>query len=434
MAEGILLLGCPSLVATLGHLGRRGSLIERNPNYLSPSDGFDVINIDLRFGMPKLAGEYRYDLCVIDPPWYLHEFIRWMNIGLSQINLGGSILFSLWPETVRPSAKHEHSSIFEALSGVGRVETIGKTVYRLPAFEEVIFAATRLLPPQREGLLLRLIKQTEHLLDDSPFPFTGSEWFRFTLSGEQVALKVCAQEQQFVNTYEFDLAPFVLKSTSRRDPILPHINIWTSRNRVARLHSPISIVDGLNDQNETALRFLVEKMGMQFDPRNVNWGGVMATPSVMLRFRDVDVFSVEEHNKIFKEKGSVLWGLWLKSFENAGEILKRLTAKSVDRIYIANTSRKSNPEIFVCDVKRIISNIADVDDALVPEYYQERKAEVPIWFELASRIAEIDADKRLKALLGVPTIYFLDYDQNSNVINSAPQRQYKLKARDGRSI
>ena len=56
---------------------------------------------------------------------------------------------------------------------------------------------------------------------------------------------------------------------------------------------------------------------------------------------------------------------------------------------------------------------------------------MPIWFEVVSRIGAIDADERLKSLLGVPTIYFLDYDQQGNLVNTAIPRLYRLTTRDG---
>jgi 3',5'-cyclic AMP phosphodiesterase CpdA len=155
----------------------------------------------------------------------------------------------------------------------------------------------------------------------------------------------------------------------------------------------------------------------------------MATPGVMIRFRD-KVSSIDEHNKVLAQNGSVLWGLWLKAFENKNEILKQLNKRKVDRIYIADTSSKAKPSIYVCDVKRVVAEASDVDDNLIPEYYRGRKSEVPIWFELASKIGAIDADKKLVDLLGVPTIYLLDYDAHGNIINAAPQRRYDLQMND----
>ncbi|HVQ69918.1 MAG TPA: metallophosphoesterase [Bradyrhizobium sp.] len=153
----------------------------------------------------------------------------------------------------------------------------------------------------------------------------------------------------------------------------------------------------------------------------------MATPSVMLRFSYRNASAIDEHNKTFAQKGRVLWGLWLKSFENADETLRQLQNRNIDRIYIADTTSKATPSIYVCDVKRLVIRAEDVEEDLVPQYYQDRKAEVKIWFELASRIGAIDADKKLIELLGVPTIYFLDYDKAGNIINAAPQRLYEIK-------
>lgn len=130
------------------------------------------------------------------------------------------------------------------------------------------------------------------------------------------------------------------------------------------------------------------------------------------------------------EKGSVLWGLWLKDFEDRNDILARLNSKLIDRIYIADTSSKSKPLIYVCDVKRVVAEGGSVDDSLIPDYYLPRKAEVPIWFELASRIGEINPDKTLIDLLGVPTIYFLEYDSSGSITNAAPQRRYDLKMKE----
>ena len=48
----------------------------------------------------------------------------------------------------------------------------------------------------------------------------------------------------------------------------------------------------------------------------------------MIRFRDSDVSTIDAHNSVLKNKGAVLWGLWLKSFENKDEILEELRAGS----------------------------------------------------------------------------------------------------------
>jgi hypothetical protein len=268
----ILLVGCPSLASMLGELGCSGQLIERNPNYVSGSENFSVVYADLRFNFPTLRESGRFNLSIVDPPWYPHELLHWTNFGLSQVEVGGSILFTLWPESVRPSARSEHRQVLTAMSKVGQLEHLGNVSYQLPLFERETLDAVDQSPSQREGLLFRLTRENSQLLDVPSFQRSSSEWHRFTLSREQVAVRVSPSDCQTASDDLFEIEPFTLKSTSRRAPILPSINIWTSKNRAARLSRPSLIAEGIATQNEASLSMLVEKMKMSFDPLDVNWG------------------------------------------------------------------------------------------------------------------------------------------------------------------
>ena len=268
----ILLVGCPSLAPILGELGCSGQLVERNPNYASGSENFSVVYADLRFDFPVLHESARFNLSIVDPPWYPQELLHWTNFGLSQVEIGGSIFFTLWPESVRPSARSEHRQVLTAMSKVGRLEQFGNVSYQLPHFERETFDAVDQPPSQREGLLFRLTKENSQLLDAPSFQRSSSEWRRFTLSGEQVAVRVGPSDCQIASDDLFEIEPFILKNTSRRNPILPNINIWTSKNCAARLSRPSSIAEGIATQNEASLFMLVEKMKMSFDPLDVNWG------------------------------------------------------------------------------------------------------------------------------------------------------------------
>lgn len=157
----------------------------------------------------------------------------------------------------------------------------------------------------------------------------------------------------------------------------------------------------------------------------------MATPSVMIRFRDETYPAVKLHNEIFLNNGKALWGVWLKLFENKDEILKRLRQGGVgETIYIADTASKARPAVYLVDVGDVLTP-DQVDPVLVPEYYRSKINEVPIWFELRSKIKEIDADKALTNLLGVPTTYFVKYDVDGKIVGDAPQRDYTLTAVSG---
>jgi hypothetical protein len=118
-----------------------------------------------------------------------------------------------------------------------------------------------------------------------------------------------------------------------------------------------------------------------------------------------------------------------KAFEDEAAIKKLLKGFKNQPIYIADTASKAKPSIYVCDVKRVLVRSNAIDKLLVPKYYRSRIREIRIWFELVSSINEIDADPSLVALLGVPTIYFLDNNGAGLVFNSSTlQRDFRFKA------
>lgn len=146
----------------------------------------------------------------------------------------------------------------------------------------------------------------------------------------------------------------------------------------------------------------------------------------MVRFRNVDsVDAIVAHNEVFEARGKVLWGLWLKQFENEKLVANRLISlgSSLKQIYVADTSQKAEPTIYVASVARVITDNTLVDEDIVPEYYRGKINEVPVWFELSGRLLKIDVDNRLPDVLGVPTIYFLDYEKG-RVVNIEPQREF----------
>src|SRR4051794_18422140 len=70
------------------------------------------------------------------------------------------------------------------------------------------------------------------------------------------------------------------------------------------------------------------------------WGPLQDTPSLMLRFKDPpNDKTVAEHNAVFNARGSVLWGLWLKEFEEQASIAKLLSSETWPKpVYFADTT------------------------------------------------------------------------------------------------
>jgi hypothetical protein len=256
----------------LGDRGRGGQLIERNPNYVIEDKNFKIAYADLRFERPSLVGEGRFSCAFIDPPWYPQELLHWINFGLTQVETGGGVIFSLWPPSVRPTALDEHRQILGAMSRVGRLEQLGTVSYQSPPFERRSLQVSGQSAFERKGMLFRLTKDSHRFLDVPEFQKSASEWLRFTLSGEQLAVLVGSEGDQSARDKLFEIEPFTLIDTSRRNVSLPAINIWTSKNRVARLFEPAKFANQLLAQDESSLTMLVEAMSMGFDPLNVEWG------------------------------------------------------------------------------------------------------------------------------------------------------------------
>jgi hypothetical protein len=268
-ADNVLLVGCPSLAPRLVRRARKVLLVERNPNYACDDESIRVVYADLRFDSPALAGHFTQ--AFVDPPWYPQELLHWINFGLSQIEIGSFVFFSLWPESVRPSAREEHRKILSAMSKVGRLVQLGDITYELPLFERKALQAAGQAASKREGLLFRLTKQSHHLLEVPRFQKTRSEWWRFSLSEEQLAILVSPVVEQKSDEL-FEIAPFTLADTSRRNSNLPNINIWTSKNCVARLTNPSKFAERVAARDRASLLLLAEAMKMSFDPLNINWG------------------------------------------------------------------------------------------------------------------------------------------------------------------
>lgn len=153
----------------------------------------------------------------------------------------------------------------------------------------------------------------------------------------------------------------------------------------------------------------------------------------MVRFRDVGgINTIYEHNQLLKSRGKVFWGLWLKDFEDEQDIIGRLNSLTVEQIYVADTSHKAEPVIYVTQVSRVITDPASVEVEFVPAYYRDKASDIPIWFELSTPLIRVDLDKAFSEMLGVPTIYFLQFDRGQ-ITQVSPQRLFSKSRSDGAS-
>jgi hypothetical protein len=252
--KDVALLGCPSLMEPLASQISTGSLFERNPNQVAVSP-FSLCRCDLRIADQIARAAKMYDLAILDSPWYSDDLFVWINTALSIVNLGGAVLFVLWPEDIRPLAPIEHENIRALLRNVGELQQIGTVTYETPLFERLSLREAGARPFQRMGLLFKLTKEKSESLAHH-VQIGSAIWKRFSIGVAQVAIKLDPQAKNDSGILGFYERPFALQSTSRRDPALANINIWTSENVVGRLKNPSDVAQGLEAGSPPYLKFV----------------------------------------------------------------------------------------------------------------------------------------------------------------------------------
>lgn len=274
--ENLLLIGCPSLIPVAEPKASAGLLIERNP-YHSGSAKFTTLRADLRYHRPRTNLRNSFDVTVFDAPWYPAEFLRWSSFALSYTKPGGLIFFVLWPEDTRPTAKQEIEKLTQRLDAVGKLRSLGVVSYRIPPFE--MASLNRKDNAQnfsREGLLYSLEKASDLPLQAIRFKESETFWRRYRISSHQLALKLNPAHLVARQTTCFDVEPFVLSNTSRRNNEIALINAWASNNVVAKIQNPFFVDRQLTRlQRGLASNFghaFLEELGLSPDLKNAEWG------------------------------------------------------------------------------------------------------------------------------------------------------------------
>lgn len=159
--ESALVLGAPSIALSLRSKPfdvRKLLVIDRNPF----RGGEGSSQLDLRFD--DLPDRHEpFDVCIFDAPWYPTDLARWLWQAIQAVRMNGTVLFSLWPELTRPTAKVELINILDSFSNLGDVSIDeGAISYSVPCFERWSYArlGISLSHPWRTGDLVTLIKKT----------------------------------------------------------------------------------------------------------------------------------------------------------------------------------------------------------------------------------------------------------------------------------
>jgi len=264
----ILCLGTPTVFRNLVFRGADAYLVDRNPFIATSlqSVSKDRIVIADVSDRRRISALNRFDVVVMDPPWYPAHINYWLNIARELVASTGTILLTLFPELTRPSARSERTALLERLGDFGVYEFAPRKVsYETPLFERETLSALGVppLPVWRTGELLALSVSSSSPAFDAAAP-TEDEWGYFLFGTQVVGLRKSTSDAENITvSAPYEDFTFLLRSVSTRDPIRPIIGLWTSRNRVAKLTGSARIGQFLKTlQSGVACQIAIDQTAM----------------------------------------------------------------------------------------------------------------------------------------------------------------------------
>lgn len=236
-------LGVPTVASAAVSRGKKLILIDQNPAILArfPELGtLPELHLMDAADAGRLALEA--DVLVFDSPWYLGDILAWLRTASYLVKRGGTIIFSLYPPLLRPTASLEREFVLEIASAIGDLElTEDSLAYETPLFENEALTACGLcfVGDWRRGdlVVIRNAHQVELPLPSVPRRYeVDGEWETFLLGSQVVKLRKRAQ-QGAIDRPSVLLEPigetYILPSVSVRNEKRADVDVWTSRNRVA---------------------------------------------------------------------------------------------------------------------------------------------------------------------------------------------------------
>lgn len=237
--QSILCLGTPSVASVLENASKEYLLIDRHPIQ-------DVRNhrvIDINVSKPNIGYEFEY--VVIDPPWYLDVYYRWLSWAANSCKINGTILLSIWPDETRASASSEKKELFNWIKGWGQLELFEKKLtYVTPEFEKKS-CLDRVNSKVRFGdlLVIKLISRPKL----EPEIISTTIWHRYIFDNYQLAVKMHNEAQHKAAICKIEEAEgWIWPSVSKRAHGRDKIQLWSSDNEVALVNNPENLKSSLD--------------------------------------------------------------------------------------------------------------------------------------------------------------------------------------------
>jgi hypothetical protein len=245
--DGVLLLGAPSLFATLLAMpsSPRAVLVDANGmivRALGTGNGrrFRAVHRDLLAGPdPALLPEAAVALC--DPPWYPEYYRAFLAQAAVSTRIGGRVLLSVMPVLTRPGALADRDAIFREATRLGlHLHGLhpGRLRYDTPPFERASLAAGGVASPRpwRHGDLGVFWKfaepDHEALVGSIDRRDPVDCWFEMEIGGRTIKLRGPFEDANEAPKLLHIEPHDVLPTVSRRYPGRDRVDLWLWDNRV----------------------------------------------------------------------------------------------------------------------------------------------------------------------------------------------------------
>ena len=236
--SSVLCLGTPTVFALLNAHRKSDLLVDQNSFYerVIPVTRDQIICADV--ASPEVQSlDRKFDAALVDPPWYLADYQKWLAVAVRLLKDGGQIFLPIIPPLLRETAESEISRLKGLLNTIGPTSILPFSVqYESPSFEVECLKSSN-LPPLHGWRTTKIIRVRK--TDASSIRMIRShlpsqeKWSRYRFGAKTVAVKLQPDD---LDDRRSEL--FFLSSVSRRDKRRQNITAISSRNMATATRAP----------------------------------------------------------------------------------------------------------------------------------------------------------------------------------------------------
>ena len=255
--QRVCLLGVPSLVEYLpsNATGLKNLLIDVSKSIHVNQE----TTIHLPYDINLLEGSEfaeTFDVCVFDPPWYLENYFKWIEVALSYCKIGGTIAFPLLGRMTRMDASQDREWILANCEARGLEFELyrGIVLYDPPSFERSILLRNGIPPVQwkRADLVVatRVDSKCASIVDGVP-PIAGPKPIKpmrqFVIGQYLIDIVLDRSAGYGSGLFRTPLGGYWMKTPSRKEIGLSDCNVYVSNGARLICERPLDLGSQLEE-------------------------------------------------------------------------------------------------------------------------------------------------------------------------------------------